>query len=92
MLDSVVQQLLANKNRTFVFAEMKYFKMWYDLQNEQTKNQVKALVKSGRLDLVGGGWAAPDEATTTYDAILDNFAIGQNFLMKEFNHHPKISW
>ena len=31
MLDSVVQQLLANKNRTFVFAEIKYFKMWYEL-------------------------------------------------------------
>lgn len=50
--------------------------MWYELQNNKTKSQVKSLVKSGRLDLVGGGWAAPDEATTNYDGIIDNFAIG----------------
>ena len=92
MLDSVVQQLLTNKNRTFTFAETKYFKMWYEKQSDFTKNEVKRLVKSGRLDLVGGGWSAPDEALTTYDAILDNFMIGQQFLVKEFNHSTKISW
>ena len=37
---------------------------------------VKNLVKEGRLDLVSGGWSAPDEATTTYDEIIDNFMAG----------------
>jgi hypothetical protein len=38
---------------------------------------VQNLVKEGRLDLVSGGWSAPDEATTTYDEIIDNLMVGQ---------------
>ena len=41
---------------------------------------VRGIVKNGQLDLVSGGWSAPDEAITTYDDILDNFMIGQRFL------------
>jgi len=50
------------------------------------------LVKDGQLDLVSGGWSAPDEAITTYDDILDNFMIGQRFLKKEFDITPRVSW
>jgi len=46
---------------------MKYFKRWYDEQKPELQNKVKELVKEGQLDLVGGGWSSPDEATTTYD-------------------------
>ena len=30
ILDTTMQQLFEDKNRTFTFAEIKYFKMWYD--------------------------------------------------------------
>lgn len=53
---------------------------------------VKLIVKNGQLDLVSGGWSAPDEAITTYDDILDNFMIGQRFLMHEFGIIPRVSW
>jgi hypothetical protein len=46
---------------------MKYFKRWYDDQEAALKDKVKELVLNGQLDLVGGGWSSPDEATTTYD-------------------------
>ena len=48
--------------------------------------------QDGQLDLVSGGWSAPDEAITTYDDILDNFMIGQRFLKKEFDMTPRVSW
>jgi len=50
------------------------------------------MVKDGRLDLVSGGWSAPDEATTQFDSILNNLMMGQQWLQKEFDHHPVVSW
>lgn len=84
ILDTVILELLLDKTRTFAYAETKYFKMWWDLQDKEMQEKVRNLVKTGQLDLVSGGWSAPDEATTTYDQILDNFMIGQQFLQKEF--------
>ena len=67
IFDTTITELILNPNRTFAFAEMKYFKRWYDDQEAALKDKVKELVWNGQLDLVGGGWSSPDEATTTYD-------------------------
>jgi len=67
IFDTTITELILNPNRTFAFAEMKYFKRWYDDQESALKDKVKELVLNGQLDLVGGGWSSPDEATTTYD-------------------------
>lgn len=76
ILDTTIQQLRVNKNHTFAYSEIKYFKYWWDQQEESLKKEVKEMVKDGRLDLVSGGWSAPDEATTTHDNIIDNLMIG----------------
>jgi hypothetical protein len=76
ILDSVISEMIENQNLTFTYAEVKYFKQWYDLQGEDIKEEVKKLVKNGNLDLVSGGWSTPDEAITQYDSILDNFMMG----------------
>lgn len=34
----------------------------------------------------------PDEALTQYDGLLDSFQVGQQFLMKEFEYQPRVSW
>ena len=88
ILDSVISEMIENRNLTFTYAEIKYFKQWYDLQSEDVQNETKKLVKSGNLDLVSGGWSTPDEAITQYDSILDNFMMGQRFLQEEFDFHP----
>ena len=67
IFDTTITELILNPNRTFAFGEMKYFKRWYDDQEAALKDKVKELVLNGQLDLVGGGWSSPDEATTTYD-------------------------
>lgn len=92
ILDSVIEELQYNPNRTFSFAEIKYFQMWWEKQTPELQNITRKLVKDGQLDLVSGGWSAPDEAITTYDDILDNFMIGQRFLKKEFDMTPRVSW
>ena len=40
--------------------------MWWDNQNDTTKDKVKELVKNQQLEFVNGGWAMNDEATTTF--------------------------
>jgi hypothetical protein len=65
--------------------------MWYENQTAEVQEKAKSLVKDGRLDLVNGGWSSPDEAVTTYDALIDNFMMGQQWLYKTFEHHSKIS-
>jgi hypothetical protein len=92
ILTSTVENLLVNPDFTFCFAETKYFKMWWDLQNSQMKKAVRGLVQSGQLDLVSGGWSATDEAVSQYDSMLDNFMLGQQFLQKELGIHPRVSW
>ena len=67
IFDTTITEMILNPNRTFAFAEMKNFKRWYDDQETALKDKVKELVLNGQLDLVGGGWSSPDEATTTYD-------------------------
>jgi hypothetical protein len=92
ILDTTTLELLKDPNRTFAYAEVKYFRMWWERQDAAMKEKVRGLVQRGQLDLVNGGWSAPDEATTTYDQLLDNFMIAQQFLQKEFGVHPRVSW
>jgi len=53
-------------------------------------------VKRGQLELINGGWSAPDEACPTYDDLLDNWMTGQKFLMSQFGNDVlpglKLSW
>jgi len=42
--------------------------------------------------VAGGGWSSPDEATVSFDDMLDNFMQGHSFLLKEFGTTPKVGW
>ena len=55
---------------------MKYFMQWYQTLTSDQKDTVKRYVKNGQLNLVNGGWSAPDETITSYDDLLDNFIVG----------------
>jgi len=45
------------------------------------------------LNIVNGGWSAPDESCTSYDDVIDNFMGGHRFLKEEVGvEQPKISW
>lgn len=93
MLTSVVDQLERYSDRTFSYAEMKFFKMWWQRQSEARKKSVRKLIKAGQLNIVNGGLSAPDEATTSHDDLLDNFMSGHRFIKEELqSEEPTISW
>ena len=44
ILDSVVQELLADSNRTFIYVEMAFFTRWWDQQSEEMKEKVSCMM------------------------------------------------
>jgi len=46
-LTTVIDALLDNPERKFSEVEMKFFKMWWDDQNDERKDQVKGLIANG---------------------------------------------
>ncbi|DAZ95535.1 TPA: hypothetical protein N0F65_005227 [Lagenidium giganteum] len=93
ILDTVVQELLRNPDRKFMYVEQSFFQRWWHEQSQHTKEIVKRLVREGRLDLsVNGGWVMHDEATTHYSIMVDQTAYGHQLLRDEFNVTPRIGW
>lgn len=92
ILDSTVAELLKDRLRTFTWADLKYFRMWWIQLDKAQQAKVKELVKRGQLDLVNGGWTVADETLTSYDQLLDNQMVGQQFLQKELGVYPKVTW
>ncbi|CAG0919137.1 unnamed protein product [Notodromas monacha] len=68
--------------------------MWWDEQNEETRDNYRRMVDEGRLEFIGGGWSMNDEASAHYTAIIDNMSWGWKFLEDTFGTcgRPKIGW
>ena len=92
ILDTVVAALKVNKNRKFNFVEQAFFQRWWYEQNDKTKEDVRQLVKEGRLEFNIGGWSMPDEATTHYEDVINEMTLGAKFLYDEFGIRPTVGW
>lgn len=64
------------QNLRFVFVETYFFWKWWNQQNEETKEEVKKLVKNGQLEIIGGGISMSDEAVVHYQSIIDQSTWG----------------
>lgn len=56
ILDSVVQQLLSDPAKRFIYVESAFFFKWWGEQSDTMKDQVNQLVQEGRLEFIGGAW------------------------------------
>ena len=56
--------------------------------------QVRELVKNGQLEFINAGWCMNDEATTHYNAIIDQMSVGLRFVERNFgpDARPRIGW
>lgn len=50
---------------------MSYLERWWRDASQQSKSDFIRLVKSGQLEIVGGGWVMNDEANSHYFAIIE---------------------
>ncbi|KAK2817431.1 hypothetical protein Q5P01_025622 [Channa striata] len=94
ILDSVVDQLLKNPDRRFIYVETAFFYRWWKQQSSSVQQTVKQLVNEGRLEFVNGGWCMSDEATTHYSAVIDQMTLGLRFLNETFGScgRPRVAW
>ncbi|XP_073319233.1 lysosomal alpha-mannosidase [Pagrus major] len=94
ILDSVVDQLLKNPDRRFIYVETAFFYRWWRQQSSSMQQTVKQLVNEGRLEFVNGGWCMSDEATTHYSAVIDQMTMGLRFLNETFGScgRPRVAW
>ncbi|KAM1810189.1 hypothetical protein ACFX12_026980 [Malus domestica] len=91
-LDSVVESLVRDPNRKFVFAEMAFFQRWWLTQSPEIQALVRKLVDAGQLEFVNGGWCMHDEATTHYIDMIDQTTLGHRAIKAQFNKTPRAGW
>ncbi|CAK65951.1 unnamed protein product (macronuclear) [Paramecium tetraurelia] len=92
VIDSYIEELQRDQSRKFIQVETKFFKMWWDQQNETTRGITRELVQNRQLQFISGGWCMNDEATTYYEDIIDQMTLGHKFLKDTFNYVPNIGW
>ncbi|XP_021816006.1 alpha-mannosidase [Prunus avium] len=91
-LDSVIESLVRDPNRKFVFAEMAFFQRWWSTQSAGIQEIVRKLVDDGQLEFVNGGWCMHDEATVHYIDMIDQTTLGHRAIKQQFNKTPRAGW
>ena len=71
IIDTVIEALEASPSRRFIWSEVSYFTTWWRSTDDSSRARIKALVDSGALEMVMGGWVMNDEALPSLDAIID---------------------
>ncbi|KAL3687509.1 hypothetical protein R1sor_013818 [Riccia sorocarpa] len=92
IIGSVVDSLLKNPDRKFIYVEQAFFQRWWRVQTKQLQKKVKKLVESGQLEFINGGWCMHDEATTHYVDMIDQTTLGHRYIKKQFDVVPRIGW
>ncbi|XP_015589369.1 lysosomal alpha-mannosidase isoform X1 [Cephus cinctus] len=94
ILDTVVQELLKDPSRRFIYVETAFLWKWWSNQDETVRDQVRSLINQGRLEIISGGWSMNDEAVTHYNSIIDQFSWGLRRLNDTFGScaRPHIGW
>jgi hypothetical protein len=92
IIDSVIDALAMNENRTFVYVEQAFFQRWWRQQNDARRELARTLAKKGQLEFINGGWCMHDEAATFYVDMIDQTTLGHRFLLDEFGSIPTIGW
>ena len=81
IFDTIMNNLDRNKDRTFVINELFYFKKWYSNKSKDEKENFKKILEEKRIEFVSGGFVVNDEATPSYNDIMDQVRIGHQFLL-----------
>ncbi|KAL5264156.1 hypothetical protein ACHWQZ_G005288 [Mnemiopsis leidyi] len=96
IIDTVIEQLVKDPKKKFIYVEVAFFKRWWEEQDKETRQQVKNLVTGGQLEFINGGYCMNDEASVHYTATIDQMSEGLVWLKEQFGgpnyNPPTIAW
>ena len=94
IITTVINALLKDPSRTFIWAEISYFSWWWEEQDEQMHNKVRKLLDNKQLEFVTGGWVQPDEANSELYAMEVQLQEGHNWITNNIGpqYVPKYGW
>ncbi|XP_012271344.1 lysosomal alpha-mannosidase isoform X1 [Orussus abietinus] len=94
ILDTVIEELLKDPQRRFIYVETAFLWKWWLRQNDEVRQNVKTLINEGRLEIISGGWSMNDEGSTHYHSVIDQFTWGFRRLNDTFGTcaRPHIGW
>ena len=87
-----VNVLQQDKRWRFQWSEVAFLQLWWKSQSPDKREAFKSLVKSGQLELTGGGLVMNDEALTTLFAIIENVNEGRRWIEETVGVTVDTSW
>jgi len=92
IITNVVQKLTQLPNMTFILSETSYVMRWWEQADEESRQNMRALLESGRLEITTGGWVMTDEANVDFFSMVDQLVEGHEFMRRVLNVKPLNSW
>lgn len=92
ILNNMVTKLGEDRRRKFIWAEMSFFKLWWDEQSKTIRDEVRRLIHDGQLEIVTGGWVMPDESVSHWIAQLTQLTEGHQWLKYNLDYTPNSGW
>jgi alpha-mannosidase II len=94
VLDTIVNSLLNDKRRTFIWPQINLLAQWWQHQDDDMRCDVRELLRNGQLELVSGGWTTPDEAVTTRYALEQQLQLGHDWIQTNLGAEnlPRTAW
>ena len=93
IITNVMNIMKEDPSYKFVWAETSFLRRWMRDQTDQDKQRMRELIKSGRIEIVGGGFSQNDEALSDIEAVIRNLETGHAYLKEEFDiNSVKVAW
>ncbi|PRP87825.1 hypothetical protein PROFUN_04299 [Planoprotostelium fungivorum] len=92
ILDSTTEALFSHAERKFNQVEILYFRHWWSLSNDTTREKMRTIISRGQLEFNTGGMTMNDEACTLYSDQINQMTEGHRWLHDTFGVIPTTSW
>lgn len=92
ILDNMVDKLQEFTNMTFIWSEISLLAKWWRGAHHRRRKAVLDLLKSGRFEIVTGGWVMTDEATANLYSMVEQLVEGHQWLKHNLNYTATNGW